>query len=34
MKKILGIILTSGLILVSTPAPAHNGVAHKTPKRG
>ena len=34
MKKILGIILTSGLILVSTPAPAHNGVVHKTPKRG
>ncbi|CAB4668402.1 MAG: hypothetical protein F2653_01055 [Actinobacteria bacterium] len=34
MKKLIGVILTSSLILVSTPALAHNGVVHKTPKRG
>ena len=34
MKRIIGIFLTSTLILVSTPALAHNGVVHKTPKRG
>ena len=34
MKKLCGVILASSLILVSTPAIAHNGVIHKTPKRG
>ena len=34
MRKILGSVLTLSLILVSTPALAHNGVEHKTPKRG
>lgn len=34
MKKLFGVILTTSLILVSTPAIAHNGVVHKTPKRG
>ena len=34
MKQLFGVILASSLILVSTPAIAHNGVIHKTPKRG
>ena len=34
MKKIFSLLVTAGLILVSTPAIAHNGIEHKTPKRG
>jgi len=34
MKKLIGIFLTTSLIFVSTPALAHKGVVHKTPKRG
>ena len=34
MKRVIVIFLASTMILVSTPALAHNGVVHKTPKRG
>ena len=34
MKKIMAAMISTSLILISTPAVAHNGVVHKTPKRG
>ena len=34
MKKIFAALISSSLILVSTPALAHNGVVHKNPKLG
>lgn len=34
MKKIVAAMVSTSLILISTPAVAHNGVVHKTPKRG
>ena len=34
MKRLFSAIVATSLILVSTPALAHNGVDHKTPKRG
>ena len=34
MKKIMAAMISTSLILIATPAIAHNGVEHKTPKRG
>lgn len=34
MKKLISVALTASLILISTPSFAHNGVTHKTPKKG